>query len=403
MSATTSVPDIQFTSTGLVLPAEQDILSGVQSDMNAAFGGKLNPSLSTPQGQLATSMTAIIGEKNSQIASIVNQVDPAKASGRMQDAIGRIYFIDRKEGAPTVVIATCSGLAGTVIPLGAKAQDGSGNLYLCTQAGTIDATGSVDLPFSCSVNGPISCPANALTKIYQAVNGWDSINNADDGVVGRNVETRAEFELRRQESVAKNGQSLVASIYGNLVDVDGVTDAYVIENPTPDPVTIGGYTLGKNSLYAAVVGGNAPDIAAAIFNKKSLGCNYNGDTSYTITDQENYSYPYPQYTVKWVTPDPLPVKFAVQLANNPLLPSDIVAQTKAAIVAAFTGQDGGIRARIGATIFASRYYAGISAISSVVSILSLQLGNPTASATSMTVPIDHVPTIDPDDITVDLI
>jgi hypothetical protein len=404
MSATTSVPDIQFTPTGLVLPAEQDILAGVQADMNAAFGGNLNPSLSTPQGQLSTSMTAIIGDKNSEIASIVNQVDPAKAEGRMQDAIGRIYFIDRKPGTPTTVTATCVGLSGTVIPVGAKAQDGSGNLYLCAQAGAIGAGGSVDLPFSCSANGPTACQTGTLTKIYQAIPGWDSINNAAPGVVGRNVESRAEFELRRQESVAKNGQSLVASIYGNLVDVDGVTDAYVNENPLPTAVTIGGYTLAPHSVYAAVVGGQASDIANAVWIKKSLGCNYNGNTTFTIKDETNYSYPYPEYTVKWVTPDPLPVKFAVQLANNPLLPSDIVAQVKSAIVAAFNGQDGGIRARTGATIFASRFYGGVSAIApSVVSILSILIGSPTANATSMTVNIDRVPTIDPNDIAVTLV
>jgi hypothetical protein len=79
--STSSVPDVTFTPTGLVLPAESDILAGVLSDMNAAFGGNLNPSLSTPQGQLASSTAAIVGAKNDLFAQFVNQIDPATATG----------------------------------------------------------------------------------------------------------------------------------------------------------------------------------------------------------------------------------------------------------------------------------------------------------------------------------
>ena len=84
----TAVPPVQFTLEGVVLPTDAAILAGVQSDINTAFGGGVNPGLSTPQGQLASSETAVIAEKNSEIAYIANQVDPQYAQGRFQDAIG---------------------------------------------------------------------------------------------------------------------------------------------------------------------------------------------------------------------------------------------------------------------------------------------------------------------------
>ncbi len=95
MASPSSVPKLAFTDAGLVVPAETDILAGVQSDMNAAFGGGLNPALETPQGQLASSQAAIIGDKNNEIAYVTNQVDPQYADGRFQDAIARIYFLTR--------------------------------------------------------------------------------------------------------------------------------------------------------------------------------------------------------------------------------------------------------------------------------------------------------------------
>lgn len=401
--ATSQVPSVKFTPEGLVLPEEKDILAGVLTDMDAAFGGGLNKSLETPQGQLASSTTAIIGDKNSEFAKYVNQVDPAFAEGRMQDAIGRIYFLDRKPGTATTVLATCTGLAGVVIPVGARAQAVDGNIYLCTQAGTIPPSGSIDLTFSCSVNGPFACEPGTLNTIYQVIPGWDSVTNLSAGTVGSYVESRAEFEQRRRDSVALNARGSLPSIYSAVADVPGVIDAYVTENTTSAPLSVGSVTLVPHSIWVAVVGGEAADIAGAIWRKKNPGSNYNGNTSYTIEDKEGYSYPYPSYVVRWETPDALPILFAVQIAANPSLPSDIVSLVKAAIIDAFNGVDGGQRARIGSVIYASRYYAPVGAISSNISILSLLVGTSSATQPSVAVPINRRPTLSASNISVTLV
>ena len=57
----TNVPQPVLTDTGFQAPTQQQILAGVLADLNAAFGGNLNISnLESPQGQLASSMAAII-------------------------------------------------------------------------------------------------------------------------------------------------------------------------------------------------------------------------------------------------------------------------------------------------------------------------------------------------------
>lgn len=399
----TNVPDIEFTQAGLVLPQEADILAGVQADMDAAFGGGLNPALETPQGQLATSLTAIIGDKNARFAQIVNQVDPDLASGRMQDAIGRIYFLERKPARSTAVVATCIGLAGTNIQVGARAQATDGNIYLCTQAGTIPSTGSIDLTFACAATGPIPCVAGSLNRIYQAIPGWDAVLNAGDGTVGANVESRSEFEERRRQSVSLNAKSSIQAIYANVLNVDGILDAYATENPTGLPKTINGYTLLPHSIYVAAIGGEAQDIARAIWEKKSNGSDYNGNTTVIVEDREGYNYPYPVYVAKFEIPSDLPVKFLVEIVDSPSLPSDIEALVKRAVVDAFNGVDGGVRARIGAMILASRYYTPISAVSSSVQLLSVLIGTSTATEVSVLIPINRRPTLDPADITVALL
>lgn len=402
--ATSSVPSIVFTPTGATFPDESAILAGVQADMNAAFGGNLNPGLSTPQGQLATSQTAIIGEKNNQFAYFLQQIDPATASGFMQDAIGRIYFLTRLPATSTVVQVLCTGLAGVAIPAGAQVVDLSGNRYGCQGGGVIGVGGTVTLPFAAVNTGPVICPIGAITTVYQAIPGWDSATNIAAGATGTDTETRTDFEYRRKQSVAINAAGTLPSIYAAAFDVDGVIDAYVTENDTDNPITVGGVTLVKHSVYVAAAGGLPLDVATAIWKKKSAGANWNGNTSVTVTDTSLGITPAPTYTVLYQNPTPQTILFAVSIAASPSLPANISDLIKAAIINAFNGGDGGSRARIGGTIYAGRYYAPISAVQAgAIEILSVKIGTTTATLDSLTVNIDRLPVVSAANITVTLV
>lgn len=464
-----SVPGLQFTTAGIIVPPTNEVLAGVQADMDSAFGGGLNPALETPQGQLASSQTAIIDDKNAEFVYFSNQVDPLYSDGKFQDAIGRIYFITRKPATATVVTATLTGVAGAVIAAGALAQDTSGNTYVLTGDVTIGLGGTVDGQFENIVTGPIACPADTLIQVYQAVAGWDAINNDNAGTIGRDVESRADFEYRRRNSVALNGRGTPQAIYANVFEVDNVLDVYAIDNPAGRAsfvgsisgttltissllvgslslnheisgvgisagtkiVAIGGgntytvnisqtvsstdmtagnvligasnYPLVPNSVYAAVVGGLDADVAQAIWDKKDTGCDYNGNTTVTVIDDVGYAYPQPSYTVKFERPAALPIKFEVSIVDDPTLPTDIVSRIKNAIITRFNGSDGGTRERIGASVYASRYYSAVATSADNVSIINILIGTGVVNLTIIPVGIDQNPTINESDIVVTLV
>lgn len=401
---TTNVPPIVWTPTGLQLPQESDILAGVLDDMDAAFGGGMNKGLTTPQGQLAQSQAAIIGDANDNFALMVNQVNPATASGFMQDAIGSIYFLDRHPAQSSTAVCQCIGAVGTVIPINSQAVDQQGNIWLSTAAATVPVGGSVNIQFACQETGAIACPAGTLNKIYQSIPGWDTINNPSDAVLGNDAETRAEFEYRRQNSVALNAKGSTQSIYAAVFSVAGVTDCYVIDNPSNAPVSVGttNYTLSPHSVYVAAAGGLAQDVANAIWTKKDLGCDMNGNTPVQVLDT-TYNFPQPSYKITFNIPTATPILFRVDLVNNVNLPSNIVDLVKAAIIAAFTGADGGSRARIAGIILASRYYSGVASLGNGVEILTILLGISAATLNSITMGIDQEPTIDASNIIVNLV
>ena len=289
----TNVPSFTFGIKGFVAPAEGAVLQGMQDDMNAAFGGNLNPALSTPQGQLVTSFTAIKADADSQLLALASQVDPLYAQGRMQDAIAYIYFLDRDPATSTTVTCTCTGLANVVIPANAQAIDTSGNVYLAVAGGMIPLSGTIDLVFAAQNPGPLACPAHTLTRVYGTIPGWDTIDNTlgvaiGDTNCGRDVESQQAFEYRRAQSVAMNGMGSLPSIYGAVFGCyppgdfsNRPTDFYATENHTGSNKMIGGVTLTKNSLYICAAGGDDTTIANTIWTKKMPGCDYSSGNLFT--------------------------------------------------------------------------------------------------------------------------
>ena len=380
----TNVPQPSWTAAGFQAPTGPEILAGVQADINAAFGGGMSFGPSTPQGQLAASLAAIIENVYATLVYYTNQVNPSYASGRMQDAIAAIYFLQRDASEPTALTVTCNGLPGVTIPEGAIVSDASGNLYQSTGSGVIGVAGTVDVPFACTVPGPTAVPAS-LT-IYQAITGWDSASVAS-GVVGTDTETRTELELRREETVAGNSMGPIGAIIGAVAEVPGVLDYYGYNNNTAAPVVIDGVSIAAHAIYICVAGGTDDDIAQAILTKKGAGAPMTGSTSVVTYDGNPlYAAPIP-YTIKFQRPTDVQITFKVVLVNGSNVPADAQTQVRAAIQAAFAGDDGGPKARIGSQIYATRFVAPLAALGSWVVISSIKVGSNDTPAAVVTASI----------------
>ncbi|EHR9210600.1 baseplate J/gp47 family protein [Escherichia coli] len=396
-----------MTENGLSVPDIADVLAGRLTDMSTALGGGASQSLSSPQGQIAQSDTEIIAQEYDKLLCLFNQINPDFSTGRFQDGIGRIYFMERIAAQGTVVTATCIGQVGTTIPAGSTAVDASGYIYQSIDNAVIPSSGSVDVQFVNTTTGPIPCAAGSLNQIYRAVSGWDAVNNISPGVVGVDVESRIAFETRRRQSVARNSRNQDASTLAALLATDGVLDAYVWSNRTAETVNKGttNFPILAHSVYICVYGGADTDVAESIFNTYNPGANMNGNTTFTVYDNVNYMPPYPSYVMQWQKASPTRVYFKVNVDASLNPPSDITKQVKEMIVTVFNGGYEGIgKARIGSTINAGKYYAPVISISpDTVGILSLEVSiDGSLYGPAVTMGIDQVPTIQESDITVTL-
>lgn len=400
-----NVPALQITPEGVVVPDAVTIRTAVLADENIAFGGDLDVTTpSTPQAYLADQLTSDIQGANAAVTYMVSQVDPATAEGRMQDGIARIYFIERKGATSSVVQALCTGQPGSILPVASLAEDTNGNLWQSDGAATFPSGGTITVQFSCMTTGPIQLGISSLIRIAQTSPGWDAVTNLTAATLGSNVESRADFELRRMLSVEKNAHGTPGAIRSAVFEVDGVIDVFVYDNFTNSTILYGAtnYPIPPHSVYVGVVGGLAQDIAKAIQIKKDAGCGMTGNTTVVLTDT-SYSYPQPTYNYQFNIPTSLSIKFLVTIANNSNLPSNIVQLATQSVIDTLNGTNGAQRARMGGEIFASSYYGPIASISNAVSIVGIKIGTTTPTLDSLNIGIDQEPVVSATDITVILV
>lgn len=383
----TNVPEIQFTEAGLQIPSEVEILEGVLADFNQAFGGGLNLNLETPQGQLASSFAAIIADKNNQIAQIVNQVHPDYADGFMQDAIAKIYFLERKQATKSVAVCTFMGLTETVIPKGFEVRDVNGNRWFTRETVLIGDGRTVKTEVYS--DGQVEAKAGSINIIYQSLIGLDRVSNEQAAIVGVSVESREDFRKRRQQSVAINSHGTVNSVAANVLAIDGVKDVYVVDNPKGEYITQGttNYRLKPHSIYVAAIGGNDEDIARTILTYAGNGCDFNGNQTLTIYD-ENYTDPKPSYEVSFMRPAAKSVFIKVTVSRGAQIGYQEI--VKRAIQDEFKKH-----LKIGGTIYASSFFpATINALPDS-HILNIEIGFATnAYGTKVVLGIDQYPVIE---------
>ncbi len=398
--------NLTFTQQGPVAPETAEVRAAVARYWQAAFNNTLNPDMATPQGQLITSETAAIQDKNNQLLHLAQQFDPANADGRFQDALAAIYFIERQPARPTVVMCECTGLAGVVIPGAdtstepALVKDAAGHELYCQTTTTIPAGGSVLIPFAAKEAGPVEVEAGSVTTIVTVIHGWDTVTNPEAGATGQNVEGRRAFEQRRYDSVALNSRSMLASVYAEVANIEGVIDVLARQNRGDAPKEEGGIIMGPHSIYISVTGGADADIAAAIYNSVSGGCDYNGNTAVAYTDPVTGAVE----TVLFERPAELAFAITVTLRANAATPANIAQLVRENILADFYGepypynngalhQSAAGRVRIGDTVYASRFYCpALAAGATDLLAVTISAGGG-AAGNMVTIPYDRFPSL----------
>lgn len=297
---------------GLTTATQAELLAQFTTSYQTLYGSTINIASNTPDGQNINNFIQATLDVEDLITQVNAMFDPDQAVGVILDQRCAINGVIRQPGTFTVtnisVITGQSvnlfGLDQTTMPV-YTVSDNAGNLWELITTQLAVPIGTNVYAFQAATPGANLTTPNTITVQVTIVLGVASVNNPSTyTTLGTNEESDAKLKLRRQKSVSLASQGYLAGLLAALLNITGVTDAFVYENIGDAPDSDG---VPGHSIWVIVSGtGAAADIANAIYTKRNAGCGMFGEQMYVITQVNGVPF-----TVLWddVVSENLYIKF----------------------------------------------------------------------------------------------
>lgn len=261
---------------GLTLFSYNEVLQYLQDSLTSIYardGEPINFDSETQDGQFTNILAQLFSDNRELVRDVYNSFNPDNCSGSVQDTRYALNYIERKAGSFTIQnidvtvnqTVTLQGLDGNYNNVNATAytvSDNSGQLWFLIDTTTLTA-GATSLPFRSQNYGAYIPTLNTITNQDTIVLGVVSVTNSTaPTTLGEDQETDVEFKIRRGRSTAAKGQNNLDAMLSQILNLNGVTDAYY-HNNTTDSIDATG--TSPHTVWVIVEGGANADIGSTIY------------------------------------------------------------------------------------------------------------------------------------------
>lgn len=328
-----------LTALGLTISTQQELLANEIANMQRIYGNDIDLSSNTRDGQRVNIDIQAQLDMLFLMQAVYNSFDPDLAIGVTLDQRCAINGVQRQAGTfsitnitiVTTQEVTLYGLDQSTNPVYTVA-DNIGNQWFLQSTQNAVGPGTIIASFRAATPGANVTQINTITVMSTVVIGVVSVNNPTAQTVrGINEESDAELRIRRQISVAMPSQGKAMALRAALLNINGISSAFVYENKTnfTDADGIPGHSIWAivqgfpnvgpflswsstiNYSYGQLVSvgntnyiswkdnnlNNNPSsspsewgiynpVAMEIYFYRNLGCGMKGDTSYNVIQKD---------------------------------------------------------------------------------------------------------------------
>lgn len=297
---------IKITAGGIKIADYDQVQSALIKRYKEIYGSDIDLANTTADGVFVNDLALIINNILQSYKVLYSNLDVNTASGVYLDSLCRLSNVTRKTATQSTAYLRITTTATATLTSGTKFVDYTGNEW--TYRGpsvTIyeDASEATQILVTCDTYGAIEAPAGSIYQTVEAT--YFEVEQYADASVGREDESDSELRARRAQSTGAQGTTVLESLVGALLDIDGIEDVQIINNNTDDDQTAADTsTVKKHSIY--VILRQAPNleissetIGNTIYNKLTPGIDTNAftgdsgngiDQSYTAVLDENITW-----------------------------------------------------------------------------------------------------------------
>lgn len=343
------MPTWGLTDDGFTAPRAADLLTLIRDDFEARTGLTVDWDEDLVLGTITASVAVVLGDLAEGLQGVYDSFDLNNATGLALDNLSQLVGVTRDPATAGSVTLTLTGTSGTVIPAGSLVEGGTTDdsvRWSTSEAVTLSAgTGSVIA--TCTTVGRLTAEAGTVDKIVTPISGWSAVTNAAAATPGTDRETDTSLRARRAESLSLAGRGSLAALRSDLLALDYVQAAVVLENATDADVTTSGVAIDAYGvaviLYpSTLTTAQKTEVAGILFDQIPAGTPQMGAVTATVTKADGATH-----TMRWAWATTTAVTCEVQVTafDSGYVLADVQDAIDEAVTAYFAGLSVGQAAR----------------------------------------------------------
>ena len=268
----------RITPQGVETRSISEIIQSLQSRFRDRIGESVALDDETPFGQIIGIEALEIVQAEEAIVAAGNAMSVSNSQGVQLDDLMTLHFTPRRGSDKSTVTASVAGVAGTILPVGARARTPAGDQFETKAQVILDLGAPKDVEMQSVDDGPIPAAVGSLSSIVTLVPGWETITNTVAAVSGQVQEPDDSVKAKHRNRTARNSITYVDSLIAGIYETDGILIGRILENYTDEFDTIQGFSLFPHSILAIIRSDAMSDndahnqaLGQAIFHNKGQG------------------------------------------------------------------------------------------------------------------------------------
>lgn len=352
-----------------------DIKAEIEATLKTSLSENVNLIPQSVLGQIV----GIVAERESIEWEMMEQVYlsfyPQSASGVNLDNLVAINGIQRLKAKQSQGYVQLVGVDGTVVTAGSIINTSDTNESFTVDY-DITIAGVTNAAVTSVKYGEILGLTGTLTNIQTPINGWNSVSNSNDVLLGQVLESDSQLRLRRDRIVGRNAQNIKDSLIAQLLLLTGVVNVAVIDNKTD---ITDSNNIPPHKFLTVVEGGTDSEIGKVVWDNTPQGINSFGSVTVPVLDASNNLQ-----NVFFSRPALVPIYFIITITTDSsyLVGSDV--QIKQDIVSY-----GNSNFKLGDDVITSKFYTPINKTNGIISI-DIKIGKTSSPTSSVNIPISSL-------------
>ncbi|MBW2673583.1 MAG: hypothetical protein JRD89_09255 [Deltaproteobacteria bacterium] len=281
------------TPTGFIKKDLEEIRSEIDNFQRANIDNALSLDDQTLLGQI----NAIYADRLADLwelgQAVYSSQYPDSANDFQLDEVCSITGTLRDDATKTTGTGEVQLTAGTTLGIEsvANAENRPSDRFLTTEAVTNSAgtTEWVEVDFIAEEAGHITVAGETavdaydgqLNEISETETGWLAVRNVDAFLTGSDAQEDVELRNLREKELQGQGSTNVDSIRADILRVEGVSEALVLQNKSS---SVNSQGLLPHSVWCVMNATDEDAVAEAIFETTAGGIDYNGTITKYVTD-----------------------------------------------------------------------------------------------------------------------